>query len=51
MTPIRTGFGFRSAAAEVLAGVDLHGKTMIVTGGAIGIGIETVRMLLLRAPM
>lgn len=26
-------FGFTSTASEVLAGVDLSGKTMIVTGG------------------
>lgn len=45
MTRIRTGFGFTSTASEVLAGVDLHGKTVIVTGGASGIGIETVRAL------
>lgn len=38
-------FGFSSTAAEVLSGVDLTGKTMIVTGGASGIGIETVRSL------
>ncbi|KAF1854484.1 hypothetical protein Lal_00014320 [Lupinus albus] len=38
-------FGFSSTATEVLSGVDLTGKTMIVTGGASGIGIETVRSL------
>jgi NAD(P)-dependent dehydrogenase (short-subunit alcohol dehydrogenase family) len=38
-------FGFTSTASEVLAGVDLSGKTMIVTGGASGIGIETVKSL------
>ena len=38
-------FGFSTTAAEVLSGVDLTGKTMIVTGGASGIGIETVRAL------
>lgn len=38
-------FGFTSTASEVLAGVDLTGKTMIVTGGASGIGIETVKSL------
>ena len=32
-------------AADVLAGIDLSGKTMIVTGGHSGIGIETVRAL------
>ncbi|MBY3181386.1 SDR family NAD(P)-dependent oxidoreductase [Rhizobium laguerreae] len=38
-------FGFSSTAAEVLSGVDLAGKNMIVTGGASGIGIETVKSL------
>ncbi|TBZ57977.1 SDR family NAD(P)-dependent oxidoreductase [Rhizobium leguminosarum] len=38
-------FGFSSSAAEVLSGVDLAGKNMIVTGGASGIGIETVKSL------
>lgn len=38
-------FGFHSTASEVLEGVDLHGKTMIVTGGASGIGIETTAAL------
>ncbi|MBY5779353.1 SDR family NAD(P)-dependent oxidoreductase [Rhizobium leguminosarum] len=38
-------FGFSSTAAEVLSGVDLLGKNMIVTGGASGIGIETVKSL------
>ncbi len=38
-------FGFSSTAAEVLTGVDLTGKTIIVTGGASGIGIETVKSL------
>jgi NAD(P)-dependent dehydrogenase (short-subunit alcohol dehydrogenase family) len=46
MTRIKTKFGFSTTAAEVLDGVDLTGKTMIVTGGASGIGIETVRALL-----
>ncbi len=38
-------FGFESTAREVLAGVDLSGKTAIVTGGASGIGLETTRAL------
>ncbi|MFJ6985543.1 MULTISPECIES: SDR family NAD(P)-dependent oxidoreductase [unclassified Streptomyces] len=35
----------RTTAAEVLAGVDLSGRRMIVTGGASGLGAETVRAL------
>lgn len=38
-------FGFSTTASEVLSGIDLTGKTMIVTGGASGIGIETVKSL------
>ena len=45
MTLITTPFGHDSTAAEVLDGVDLTGKRMIVTGGASGIGIETARAL------
>lgn len=30
---------------DVLAGVDLHGRTMLVTGGTTGLGFETVRAL------
>ena len=43
--PIGSGFGRHSTAAEVLAGIDLTGKTFIVTGGYSGIGLETVRAL------
>jgi NAD(P)-dependent dehydrogenase (short-subunit alcohol dehydrogenase family) len=42
---ITTGFSFESTAAEVVAGVDLTGRRVIVTGGASGIGIETARAL------
>lgn len=38
-------FGFHSTASDVLKGIDLHGKTMIVTGGASGIGTETTAAL------
>jgi NAD(P)-dependent dehydrogenase (short-subunit alcohol dehydrogenase family) len=42
---ITTPFGAQSTAAEVIAGVDLSGRRVIVTGGASGIGIETARAL------
>jgi NAD(P)-dependent dehydrogenase (short-subunit alcohol dehydrogenase family) len=45
LTPITTQFGFRSTAAEVVAGIDLTGKRAIVTGASSGIGIETARTL------
>ncbi|SNT54462.1 NAD(P)-dependent dehydrogenase, short-chain alcohol dehydrogenase family [Asanoa hainanensis] len=40
-----TEFDARTTAAQILAGVDLTGRRMIVTGGASGIGAETVRAL------
>ena len=43
--PINSPFGHGSAALEVVKGVDLHGKTAIVTGAASGIGVETARAL------
>jgi NAD(P)-dependent dehydrogenase (short-subunit alcohol dehydrogenase family) len=39
------GFGARSTASDVLAGVDLSGRLVLVTGGYSGIGLETVRAL------
>lgn len=45
--PIQSGFGARTSALEVIDGVDLVGKTAIVTGGYSGLGLETVRALLL----
>jgi len=43
--PLGTGFGPFTTAAEVASGVDLSGKTVIVTGGASNLGRETVRIL------
>lgn len=43
--PIDSGFEAKSSPGEVLAGIDLSGKTAIVTGGYSGIGVETVRAL------
>jgi NAD(P)-dependent dehydrogenase (short-subunit alcohol dehydrogenase family) len=45
MSLITTPFGLRTTAREVLSGVDLAGRRMIVTGGASGLGAETVRAL------
>lgn len=45
MTLTTTPFGKRATAAEVIDGVDLSGRRMIVTGGSSGLGVETVRAL------
>jgi NAD(P)-dependent dehydrogenase (short-subunit alcohol dehydrogenase family) len=42
---ITTPFDATSTAREVLTGVDLSGRTAVVTGGASGIGLETARAL------
>lgn len=43
--PLGSGFGLHTTAAEVLDGIDLTGRTALVTGGYSGIGIEMVRAL------
>lgn len=43
--PIESPFGERSEAPEVVKGIDLKGKTAIVTGASSGLGVETVRAL------
>lgn len=42
---ITTPFGAETTAQEVVAGIDLTGKRMIVTGASSGIGVETARAL------
>jgi NAD(P)-dependent dehydrogenase (short-subunit alcohol dehydrogenase family) len=42
------GFGYRTTAEEVTAGVGLRGRTMLVTGCTSGLGRETARVLALR---
>jgi NAD(P)-dependent dehydrogenase (short-subunit alcohol dehydrogenase family) len=45
MARVTTPFTAQSTAAEVIGGVDLTGRRIIVTGGASGIGVETARAL------
>lgn len=41
-------FGADSTALQVTAGLDLSGKTVLVTGATSGLGLETMRVLALR---
>ena len=43
--PIPSGFNAKSTASDVMQGIQLTGKTAIVTGGYAGIGLETTRAL------
>ncbi|KAK4759481.1 hypothetical protein SAY87_022612 [Trapa incisa] len=43
-----SGFGSASTAEEVTQGIEASGLTVIVTGGASGLGLETARVLALR---
>ena len=42
---VRTPFGVGSTAAQVIDGVDLSGRRVVVTGGASGLGLGTARAL------
>lgn len=42
---LQTPFPSHATASEVIGGVDLTGRRALVTGGASGIGLETVRAL------
>ena len=44
-SPINSGFNASSTAAQVLAGVNLVGKTAIITGGHSGLGLESTKAL------
>ena len=48
LNPPRSRFGRRSTAEEVTTGIDLRGKTAVVTGCNSGVGLETMRVLSLR---
>ncbi len=43
-----TGFGYGSTAEDVTDGLDLTGKTYLLTGCNSGLGLETMRVLALR---
>ncbi len=45
MTATLTAFGAKSTTDEVLEGVDLTGKRILVTGVSAGLGVETARTL------
>jgi NAD(P)-dependent dehydrogenase (short-subunit alcohol dehydrogenase family) len=45
MTIVTTPFNATSTAADVIRGIDLAGRAIVVTGAASGIGVETARAL------
>ncbi|MDZ4264846.1 MAG: SDR family NAD(P)-dependent oxidoreductase [Mycobacterium sp.] len=43
--PLGSGFTAASTAAEVVDGIDLTGRNVVVTAGHVGLGLETTRAL------
>src|SRR5690606_29315386 len=43
--PVASGFAAASTSKDVIEGIDLAGKTAIVTGGYVGLGLETTKTL------
>jgi len=48
--PIHSGFGAATTAAEVIRGMDLSGKTAIVTGGYSGTAYKPLGLLFPQVP-
>lgn len=44
-TPQKSGFNRRSTAEQVTEGIDLNGKTVLITGVNSGLGFESMRVL------
>lgn len=43
--PINSGFSAASTSEDVIKGINLSGKTAIITGGYVGLGLETTKKL------
>ena len=43
--PTDSGFGAKTEPSEIMEGINLEGKTVVITGGYSGIGLETSRAL------
>ena len=43
--PVGSGFGPETTAEQVVAGMDLAGKVVVITGGASGLGLEVTKTL------
>jgi len=43
--PLHSGFNAQSTVSDVIKGINLKGKTVIITGGYAGIGLETTKTL------
>lgn len=44
-SPVTSPFGARTTALQAVSGISLKGRTVIITGGAAGLGLETSRAL------